>query len=164
MSSEGDLMDYENIDERLLPVLTDNCDETSISQSTIELRVESLAVFNQCKEVIEQEHTHNVSIANPATQSIVVMSPLVLLTTAPRSESETNPYPSTLNGPPGLLIGEKINVEESKIGLPLPQSDVSTNDVVNQHEFSLVSAPSNLYQSFVNHGLGGTHPTVVRRR
>ena len=123
----------------MLPVLTDNCVDTAISQPTIESRV------SQCfQKEIDQERTRDVPTAHLATQSTVVLSSLVLSITTPRSNIELNPELSTLNGPPGLLIGEKINVKESDVVVPLSLSNVSTDELENQHASATIRTQSNV--------------------
>ena len=94
--SENDC--FENIDERELPMLTDNYDDIPTSQPTV--------------------------ISRPNQQLF----------------SEPESGPSTLNGPPGLLIGERISVLELTKGSSLSQSDVSFNALMTQSECNIVGS------------------------
>ena len=85
--SPSELDNFENINERELPILTDNCDDVSTSQLT------------------------------------------------------TSPDPITLNGPPGLLIGEEISGASLTNSRPLALDSRSTNKSLDQSELITTSHP-----------------------
>ena len=125
---------FENIDERLLPVLTDNCDETSMSQPTIELKVPQ-----RSRKETTQEHQHSRDIVYSLRQSSTTVSSLVVAETDPGSDIASNPDSSTLNGPPGLLIGEKTTMEEAELVSSSSQSSLFMSSLFKGGEPQLES-------------------------
>ena len=152
--SENEAMDFESIDERTLPMLTDNCDETSSLQPKIRCgSEESITLRNQVDnlEASSQSHLHIRGIEDDVTKSDSAMQvtslsqPSKASMTVARQEVESSLNLSTLNGPPGLLIGERINIEG--VVSPLPKSDVRTNESLAQPEITTISIRSSVHEN-----------------